>query len=106
MPHGENLYRRKPSQGQERVSVSYSLYDILAGMIAPEEVKNMILSALPGSQVAVRDMTGGGDHFDILVVSKKFDGKTLIDQHKMVFAALQSEMDRRIHAVQLKTKVS
>ena len=76
----------------------------LTTVIMPEEVKNMILSALPDSQVMVRDLTGGGDHFDIVVLSRKFTGKTLIEQHQMVFAALEKEMDRRIHAVQLKTK--
>ena len=65
----------------------------------------MVLSILPGAQVSVSDMTGTGDHFDIQVASKKFAGKTLIEQHQMVFAALEKEMDRRIHAVQLKTKV-
>ena len=66
----------------------------------------MILSVLPGAQVSVDDLTGGGDHFDILVVSKKFEGKPLLEQHKIVFAALEKEMDRRIHAVQLKTKIA
>ena len=64
----------------------------------------MILSSIPGAQVSVTDMTGGGDHFDILVISEIFSGKTLIEQHRLVFAALEKEMDRRIHAVQLKTK--
>ena len=73
-------------------------------MIAPSEVEEMILAALPGAKVEVRDMTGGGDHFEILVVSQAFAGKTLLEQHKMVFSALEKEMDQRIHAVQLKTK--
>ena len=74
-------------------------------MIAPEEVKQMILSVLPGSRVSVNDMTGTGDHFDIVVASKDFAGKPLVEQHRMVFTALEKEMDRRIHAVQLKTKM-
>ena len=73
-------------------------------MIAPREVEEMILAALPGAKVEVRDMTGGGDHFEILVVWQAFAGKTLLEQHKMVFSAIEKEMDRRIHAVQLKTK--
>ena len=75
-------------------------------MIAPREVEEMILAALPGAKVEVRDMTGGGDHFEILVVWQAFAGKPLLEQHKMVFSALEKEMDRRIHAVQLKTKTS
>ncbi len=73
-------------------------------MITPGEVSQIVLSKLPDAKVDVRDMTGGGDHFEIVVVSKAFTGKTLLEQHKMVFAALEGEMDHRIHAVQLKTR--
>ena len=75
-------------------------------MIAPAEIENIIRSVLPGSEIEVSDMTGTGDHFHIVVVSKAFAGKTILEQHRMVFQALEKEMDRRIHAVQLKTKVS
>ena len=74
-------------------------------MIDPLEVKEMILASLPDAEVEVSDMRGTGDHFDIWVVSKAFAGKSLIEQHKMVFSALEKEMDKRIHAVQLKTEV-
>ena len=74
-------------------------------MIDPAEVREMILASLPDAEVEVSDMRGTGDHFEILVVSKAFAGKSLIEQHKMVFSALEKEMDQRIHAVQLKTQV-
>ena len=74
-------------------------------MITTDEIEKMILTALPGSRVQVSDMMGTGDHFEITVASKDFAGKSLMDQHKMVFAILRGEMDGRIHAVQLKTKV-
>lgn len=68
------------------------------------QVQEMLLQAFPNSQVDVRDMTGTGDHFDVFVSSKSFQGKSLIEQHQMVHKALQSEMDRGIHAVQIKTR--
>ena len=73
-------------------------------MITPLEVEQIILAALPGSTVEVRDMTGTADHFDILVVSKAFAGKSLMEQHKIIFAILEEEMKGRIHAVQIKTR--
>ena len=73
------------------------------GPISVEEVEEMIRAALPGAQVRVADMRGTGDHFDIAVASDAFKGKSLVEQHQMVFAALKGEMDRRIHAVQIKT---
>ncbi len=74
-------------------------------MMTPVEVEQLIRTAMPGSQVEVSDSRGTGDHFEILVVSKDFAGKTLLEQHRMVFAVLEKEMDDRIHAVQLKTRV-
>ena len=64
----------------------------------------MLLHAFPESRIEVRDMTGTGDHFEIFVSSKSFAGKSLIEQHQMVHKALESEMDRGIHAVQIKTR--
>lgn len=74
-------------------------------MIEPDEIKQMILASMPDAQVQVADTTGTRDHFYIEVSSKEFQGKTLIEQHQRVFAVLEKEMDNRIHAVQLKTKL-
>ena len=71
-----------------------------------EDVKKMLLDAFPGAQVDVRDMTGTGDHFEIFVASASFAGRSLIQQHQMVHKALESQMDRGIHAVQIKTRTS
>jgi len=70
------------------------------------EVECLILNALPDAGVKAEDMTGTGDHFEILVISNAFKGKSLIDQHKMVFSILEKEMDSNaVHAVKLKTRV-
>ena len=74
-------------------------------MIQFSEIETLIRTAIPSAKVEVSDMTGTGDHFEIQVVSKAFEGKTLIEQHKMVFSALQKEMDDRIHAVKIKTRI-
>ncbi len=66
----------------------------------------MLQAVFRDAQIQVSDMTGTGDHFDIQIAAKEFSGKSLIEQHKMVHAVLQPEMDGRIHAVQIKTKVS
>lgn len=73
-------------------------------IITPTQVKEMILRGLPGARVEVQDMTGTSDHFDVLVEAPVFAGKTLVEQHRIVFALLEPEMDKRIHAVRLKTR--
>ena len=70
-----------------------------------DEIANLIKKAIPDAQVHVEDMTGGGDHFQISVVSSAFQGKMLIDQHRLVQQALQEAFeDGRIHAVHIKTQ--
>jgi stress-induced morphogen len=74
-------------------------------VIADAEIRRMILSVLPDAKIEIEDMTGGGDHFQITVSSASFAGKTILEQHRMVFAALEKEMDHRLHAVRLKTTI-
>lgn len=73
-------------------------------MMDPNKVKEMLKAVFPEAKIEVRDMTGTADHFDIRVTSKKFEGKSLVEQHQMVHKALEKEMDRGIHAVQIKTQ--
>lgn len=72
-------------------------------MIDPEEVRSRIAAAFPGGRVTVADSTGTGDHFEAEVVAAAFAGKSLVDQHRMVYAALGDLMPR-IHALALKTR--
>ena len=72
-------------------------------MIHPDEISKLIVAAIPQAEVTVRDTTGGGDHFEAIVVSAAFAGKGLIEQHQMVFEPLREAMVARIHALSLKT---
>lgn len=73
-------------------------------MISPDEIQSTLEKALPGATVAVQDLTGGGDHFQVVVVSPSFEGKGLVDQHQMVYGALKESLgSERIHALALKT---
>lgn len=72
--------------------------------MSPDEIKSTLEKALPGSTIAVQDLTGGGDHFQVVVVSSSFEGKGLVDQHQMVYGALKESLgSERIHALALKT---
>jgi acid stress-induced BolA-like protein IbaG/YrbA len=67
------------------------------------ELESMIAAALPGAEVEVVD-EGGGDHLRAIVVSELFDGKTRIEQHRMVKAAVSERFDDgTIHALSVKT---
>ena len=68
-----------------------------------EEIQSLVRKAIPDSEVTVQDQTGGGDHFELTILSPAFRGKTLMEQHQMVHASLTSLRDQ-IHALTIKTK--
>jgi acid stress-induced BolA-like protein IbaG/YrbA len=70
--------------------------------VTKEEICKLIEAGLPGARVDVRG--DDGQHFEADVVSGAFTGKTMIQQHRMVYAALGDKMGREIHALQLKTR--
>lgn len=74
-------------------------------MLTAEHVRARIAEALPEADVEVVDTTGTGDHFAAEVVAAAFAGKSRIDQHRMVYAAVKDEMaDGSLHALQLRTR--
>ena len=69
-----------------------------------EEIKELIKSKLSDAEVVITDLTGGQDHLGITVKSAHFNGKLLLEQHRMVMDILKEKLDSsEIHAVQLKT---
>jgi stress-induced morphogen len=75
-------------------------------MLHPDQVISAIRSAIPDAAVEVEDLTGGGDHFQVSVVSSAFEGLNRIRQHQLVFGALRGELaSEAIHALALKTSL-
>ena len=69
------------------------------------EIQRMIAEALPGAEVQVLDETGSGDHLRAVVRAPQFEGKSRVDQHRMVRAAVQARMDDgSIHALSITTR--
>ena len=67
------------------------------------EIETLIKQALPDAQVTIQDLAGDGDHYAAQVVSSEFAGKTRVQQHQMVYAALQGRMGGVLHALALNT---
>lgn len=72
-------------------------------MMEPEQVRALLIQAFPEADVQVDDMTGTRDHFDARIVSEAFTGKSRIEQHQLVYAALGDAIHGPIHALKLKT---
>ncbi|HXV69024.1 MAG TPA: BolA family protein [Nitrospira sp.] len=71
-------------------------------MITSEVLTDYILKRLPDAVVTVSDRTGTMDHLKVVIVSEGFQGKALLDRHRMIYQALDAPMkDGRIHALEL-----
>ena len=67
------------------------------------DIEKMIKEALPDAEVTIKDLAGDGDHYSATVVSEAFRGKSRVQQHQMVYAALQGRMGGVLHALALQT---
>ncbi|WP_395685016.1 BolA family protein [Aestuariivirga sp.] len=67
------------------------------------DIERFIREALPDAVVTIRDLAGDGDHYSASVVSAAFKGKSRVQQHQMVYAALKGRMGGELHALALQT---
>jgi stress-induced morphogen len=70
------------------------------------EIERLIKASLPDAVVEIKDLAGDGDHYAATVVSAAFKGKSRVQQHQMVYAALQGNMGGVLHALALTTQAS
>ena len=67
------------------------------------EIERLIKAALPDASVEIRDLAGDGDHYAATVISPSFKGKSRVQQHQIVYAALKGQMGGVLHALALQT---
>ena len=68
------------------------------------EIERLIKEGIPGATVTLEDMRGDGDHYSALVVAAAFEGKSRVEQHRMVYEALEGRMGGELHALVLQTE--
>jgi stress-induced morphogen len=69
------------------------------------DIEGLIKQAFPDARVEIRDLAGDGDHYAATVLSEAFRGKSRVQQHQMVYAALKGNMGGVLHALALTTGV-
>ena len=67
------------------------------------EIERLIKRKLPDAQVTIRDLAGDGDHYAAEIVSEAFRGKNRVQQHQMIYEALEGNMGGALHALALQT---
>ena len=68
-----------------------------------EEIKNLIKEAIPDAIITIQDLAGDNNHYSATIKSKIFNGKSKIEQHKLVYKALKGKMGNELHALALNT---
>ena len=68
-----------------------------------EEIVSMIIKAIPDAKVEIKDLAGDDNHYAATITSNLFQGKTKVNQHKMVYDALEGRMGGVLHALSLTT---
>lgn len=67
------------------------------------EIERLIKESIPDAEVEIRDLAGDGDHYAATVIAESFRGKSRVQQHQMVYAALKGSMGGALHALALQT---
>jgi stress-induced morphogen len=67
------------------------------------EIERLIRESIPDARVTIEDLRGDGDHYAAYVISEAFEGKSRVQQHQMVYQALQGRMGGQLHALALQT---
>ena len=68
-----------------------------------DEIRNLIKKAIPDAEIVIKDLVGDDNHYSATIKSKLFSGKTKIEQHKLVYKALNGKMGNELHALELNT---
>ncbi len=63
----------------------------------------LIMQGIPDARVQISDLRGDGEHYSAMIIAESFRGKTRIQQHQMVYAALQGRMGTELHALAIQT---
>jgi stress-induced morphogen len=71
--------------------------------MAASEIESLIRASLPDAQVTIEDLAGDGDHYACTVVSEAFRGRSRVQQHQLVYAALAGHMGGALHALAIQT---
>ncbi len=69
-----------------------------------EEIKKLITSSIPDAIIEIKDLMGDNNHYSAKITSKIFNGKSKIEQHKLVYKSLQGIMGNELHALSITTE--
>ena len=88
----------------ESKSIGADAILLIAAILTKNQISTMILKAFPDATIELKDIAGDSNHYSAKIMSKIFNGKSKIEQHKMVYKALEGKMGNELHALALTTE--
>tara|TARA_B100001029_G_C14591228_1_gene199120 strand:+ start:248 stop:484 length:237 start_codon:yes stop_codon:yes gene_type:complete len=72
--------------------------------LTKNEISKMIMDSFPDATLELKDIAGDNNHYSAKIISKNFNGKSKVEQHKLVYKALKGKMGNELHALALTTE--
>ncbi len=72
--------------------------------LSEKEIKELIISSIPDATIEIKDLMGDNNHYSAKIISKIFNGKSKIEQHKLVYKSLKGKMGNELHALSITTE--
>ena len=71
--------------------------------MSENEIEELILKTFPNAKITIDDLRGDGDHYAAQIITEEFRGKTRVQQHQMIYSAMEGKMGKELHALALNT---
>ena len=72
--------------------------------LSAEEIKNLIKDSIPDATIEIKDLMGDNNHYSAKISSQIFNGKSKVEQHKLVYKSLKGKMGNELHALSITTE--
>ena len=73
--------------------------------MSANEIEELILKTFPNAKITIDDLRGDGDHYAAQIITEEFKGKTRVQQHQMIYNAMEGKVGKELHALALNTSV-
>ena len=71
--------------------------------MSANEIEELILKTFPNAKITIDDLRGDGDHYAAQIITEEFIGKTRVQQHQMIYNAMEGKVGKELHALALNT---
>ena len=71
--------------------------------MSANEIEELILKTFPNAKITIDDLRGDGDHYAAQIITEEFKGKTRVQQHQMIYNAMEGKVGKELHAFALNT---